>query len=63
MQFGEHQLRLNVPVALSEALANAIQKGNCDDPMRNGARDNITRDASSLDNEMHVDLREDLRIG
>jgi serine/threonine-protein kinase RsbW len=34
MQFGEHQLRLNVPVALSEAISNAIQKGNCDDPMK-----------------------------
>jgi serine/threonine-protein kinase RsbW len=34
MQFGEHQLRLNVPVALTEALANAIQKGNCDDPRK-----------------------------
>ena len=32
MQFGEHQLRLNVPVALTEALSNAILYGNDDDP-------------------------------
>ena len=32
MQFGEHQLRLNVPVALTEALSNAIMYGNADDP-------------------------------
>jgi serine/threonine-protein kinase RsbW len=34
MHFGEHQLRLNVPVALSEALANAILYGNADDPRK-----------------------------
>jgi serine/threonine-protein kinase RsbW len=32
MQFGEHQLMLNVPVALTEALSNAILRGNQDDP-------------------------------
>jgi serine/threonine-protein kinase RsbW len=34
MQFGEHQLMLNVPVALSEALSNAIMLGNGDDPLK-----------------------------
>ena len=34
MQFGEHQLRLNVPVALTEALSNAILYGNADDPQK-----------------------------
>jgi len=34
MQFGEHQLRLNVPVALTEALSNAILRGNADDPAK-----------------------------
>ena len=34
MQFGEHQLRLNVPVALTEALSNAIIYGNADDPLK-----------------------------
>jgi serine/threonine-protein kinase RsbW len=32
MQFGEHQLRLNVPVALTEALSNAILYGNAENP-------------------------------
>jgi serine/threonine-protein kinase RsbW len=32
MQFGERQLMLNVPVALTEALSNAILRGNADDP-------------------------------
>ena len=34
MEFGEHQLRLNVPVALTEALSNAILYGNADDPLK-----------------------------
>jgi serine/threonine-protein kinase RsbW len=34
MQFGEHQLMLNVPVALTEALSNAILRGNRDDPRK-----------------------------
>jgi serine/threonine-protein kinase RsbW len=32
MQFGHRQLMLNVPVALTEALSNAILRGNADDP-------------------------------
>lgn len=32
MHFGERQLMLNVPVALTEALSNAILRGNADDP-------------------------------
>jgi serine/threonine-protein kinase RsbW len=32
MEFGEHQCMLNVPVALTEALSNAILRGNQDDP-------------------------------
>ena len=34
MQFGPHQLTLNVPVALTEALSNAILRGNRDDPRK-----------------------------
>jgi serine/threonine-protein kinase RsbW len=34
MLFGERQLTLNVPVALSEALSNAILRGNADDPSK-----------------------------
>jgi serine/threonine-protein kinase RsbW len=34
MQFGAHQLMLNVPVALTEALSNAILRGNADDPRK-----------------------------
>jgi len=32
MRFGTRQLMLNVPVALTEALSNAILRGNADDP-------------------------------
>ena len=34
MQFGERQCMLNVPVALTEALSNAILRGNRDDPAK-----------------------------
>jgi serine/threonine-protein kinase RsbW len=34
MQFGDHQLMLNVPVALTEALSNAIRYGNAHDPLK-----------------------------
>lgn len=34
MQFGARQLMLNVPVALTEALSNAILRGNADDPRK-----------------------------
>lgn len=32
MQFAARQLMLNVPVALTEALSNAILRGNAEDP-------------------------------
>ena len=32
MHFGARQVMLNVPVALTEALSNAILRGNADDP-------------------------------
>ncbi len=32
MHFASRQLMLNVPVALTEALSNAILRGNCEDP-------------------------------
>lgn len=32
MQFAAQQLQLNVPVALTEALSNAILRGNAEDP-------------------------------
>jgi serine/threonine-protein kinase RsbW len=34
MKFGERQLMLNVPVALTEALSNAILRGNREDPRK-----------------------------
>ena len=34
MQFGDRQLMLNVPVALTEALSNAILYGNAHDPLK-----------------------------
>lgn len=34
MRFAHRQLALNVPVALSEALSNAILRGNGDDPLK-----------------------------
>ncbi|HEX4683100.1 MAG TPA: ATP-binding protein, partial [Gemmatimonadaceae bacterium] len=34
MAFNKRQLMLNVPVALSEALSNAILRGNGDDPAK-----------------------------
>jgi serine/threonine-protein kinase RsbW len=34
MMFGERHLALNVPVALSEALSNAILRGNGEDPSK-----------------------------
>jgi serine/threonine-protein kinase RsbW len=34
MQFASRQLMLNVPVALTEALSNAILRGNADDPRK-----------------------------
>src|SRR5438128_10791227 len=35
MSFGKRQVMLNVPVALTEALSNAILRGNGDDPAKN----------------------------
>jgi len=34
MRFARRQLMLNVPVALTEALSNAILRGNADDPSK-----------------------------
>ena len=34
LHFAQRQVMLNVPVALSEALANAILRGNSDDPTK-----------------------------
>src|ERR1043166_1696576 len=34
MAFGQRQVMLNVPVALTEALSNAILRGNADDPSK-----------------------------
>jgi len=34
MKFTTRQLKLNVPVALTEALSNAILRGNADDPRK-----------------------------
>lgn len=34
LSYGAHQLALNVPVALCEALSNAILRGNHEDPLK-----------------------------
>jgi serine/threonine-protein kinase RsbW len=34
MAYGQRQVMLNVPVALTEALSNAILRGNADDPTK-----------------------------
>jgi serine/threonine-protein kinase RsbW len=34
LSYGQRQLMLNVPVALTEALSNAILRGNGDDPAK-----------------------------
>jgi serine/threonine-protein kinase RsbW len=34
LQFAQRQVMLNVPVALTEALSNAILRGNSDDPSK-----------------------------
>ena len=34
MAYGQRQVMLNVPVALTEALSNAILRGNADDPSK-----------------------------
>jgi serine/threonine-protein kinase RsbW len=34
LQFAQRQIMLNVPVALTEALSNAILRGNSDDPSK-----------------------------
>jgi len=34
LQFAQRQVMLNVPVALTEALSNAILRGNADDPTK-----------------------------
>ena len=34
LQFAQRQVMLNVPVALTEALSNAILRGNSDDPTK-----------------------------
>ncbi len=34
LAYGKHQLALNVPVALCEALSNAILRGNHEDPLK-----------------------------
>jgi serine/threonine-protein kinase RsbW len=47
MHFGTRQLMLNVPVALTEALSNAILRGNEDDP-RKRVYVHVRVDASSL---------------
>ena len=47
MKFGAHQLMLNVPVALSEALSNAILRGNAEDP-RKRVRVHVRVDHTSL---------------
>jgi serine/threonine-protein kinase RsbW len=47
LAFNSHQLALNVPVALSEALSNAILRGNQEDPGKR-VRVRATMDTSRL---------------
>jgi serine/threonine-protein kinase RsbW len=45
LAFNSHQLALNVPVALSEALSNAILRGNHEDPTKRvRVRADVNRD-------------------
>src|SRR3954469_17624803 len=48
MRFAHRQLALNVPVALAEALSNAILRGNGDDPAKH------VRVYAQVDNERLV---------
>ena len=45
LAFNSHQLALNVPVALSEALSNAILRGNLEDP---GKRVRVRADVDTI---------------
>jgi serine/threonine-protein kinase RsbW len=47
MHFASRQLMLNVPVALTEALSNAILRGNADDP-RKHVRVHVRVDRATL---------------
>jgi len=62
MEFGAHQCQLNVPVALTEALSNAILRGNADDPrkrVRVHARvDRVTLVIEVTDEGPGFDIRE-----
>jgi serine/threonine-protein kinase RsbW len=45
LSYNKHQLALNVPVALSEALSNAILRGNHEDP---GKRVHVRADVDTI---------------
>jgi serine/threonine-protein kinase RsbW len=45
LSYNKHQLALNVPVALSEALSNAILRGNHEDP---GKRVHVRADVDAI---------------
>ena len=47
MHFAPHQCSLNVPVALAEALSNAMLRGNADDP-RKSVHVRVRVDSSAL---------------
>ena len=60
MQFTSRQLMLNVPVALTEALSNAILRGNAEDPdkrVRVNARvDEVTLVVEVMDEGVGFDI-------
>jgi serine/threonine-protein kinase RsbW len=65
LSYNSHQLALNVPVALSEALSNAILRGNHEDPdkrVRVHADVDTTRLVVEIADEgMHFDLEANSR--
>jgi serine/threonine-protein kinase RsbW len=54
MAYGQRQIMLNVPVALTEALSNAILRGNADDPSKH-----VHVRASVDENRLVVEVRDE----
>ncbi|HEY6218807.1 MAG TPA: ATP-binding protein [Gemmatimonadaceae bacterium] len=54
LAYAQRQIALNVPVALTEALSNAIRCGNCDDPSKH-----VHVRASVDTNQLIVEVRDE----